>query len=196
MTGTAVPLPMPPEAGPRAAGLEGVVGFRLRRLQGLFVAHWGRWFRDLEPPVTPVQGGILLLVEDNPGLSQIALARLMKIEPPSLIQALAPLIRAGLVERYRPAGDRRAFALHLSRAGRALAEEVRAGIAAQERDLLAHLDETERRTLLALLDRALQSGEAALAIQPLSSSAEPSGPASGRPKDRLRESRGARLPGQ
>lgn len=163
MSRAAAPLALPPEDGPRADSLDNVVGFRLRRLQGLFVTHWGRWFRDLEPPVTPVQGGILLLIEDNPGLSQIALARLMKIEPPSLIQALAPLIRVRLVERYRPAGDRRAFALHLSRAGRALAEQVRAGIAAQERDLLAGLDEAERRTLLALLDKALGSGEAALA---------------------------------
>jgi DNA-binding MarR family transcriptional regulator len=163
MSRTAAPLSRPPEPGPRADSLDNVVGFRLRRLQGLFVAHWGRWFRDLEPPVTPVQGGILLLIEDNPGLSQSALARLMKIEPPSLIQALSPLIGARLVERYRPAGDRRAFALHLSRAGRAVAEEVRAATARQEADLLAKLDESERRTLLALLDRALESGEAALA---------------------------------
>jgi DNA-binding MarR family transcriptional regulator len=151
------------DEAPSAASLGGIAGFRLRRLQGLFVTHWGRWFRDLEPPVTPVQGGILLLIEDNPGLSQIALARLMRIEPPSLVQALMPLIRARLVERFRPAGDRRAFALHVSRTGRALAEQVRSGIAAQERDLLAGLSDAERRTFLALLDRALASGEAALA---------------------------------
>jgi DNA-binding MarR family transcriptional regulator len=159
---SAIPLAAELKAGPSAEALRGIMGHRLRRLQTLFVAHWGRWFQDLEPAITPVQGGILLLIEANPGLSQIALARLLRIEAPTLIQALTPLIEAGLVERFRPASDRRVFALHLSRVGRAMAEVVRAGAAAHEADLLRRLAPSERRLLADLLDKALASGEDAL----------------------------------
>jgi MarR family transcriptional regulator, temperature-dependent positive regulator of motility len=139
--------------------LDGLIGYRLRRLQGLFVAHWGRWFRDLGIAVTPVQGGILLLIGENPGLTQIALARLLKVEAPTLMQALSPLLEAGMVARRRSHQDGRAFALHLTdlgaRASRRIAEESRR----HETDLLAHLSEREREALLALLEKALARGD-------------------------------------
>jgi DNA-binding MarR family transcriptional regulator len=146
-----------------ATSLAAVAGFRLRRLQGLFVAHWAAWFRELGLAVTPVQGGILLLIDENPGLTQIALARLLRIEPPSLVQALNPLIETGLVERSRAAHDGRAVALHLSRAGREAVETVRRETPAQEADAQSSLSAEERTALLALLDKALASAEEALA---------------------------------
>jgi DNA-binding MarR family transcriptional regulator len=146
---------------PSAESLAAVAGFRLRRLQGLFVAHFAAWFRDVLA-VTPVQGGILMLVDENPGLTQIALARLLRIEPPSLTQALNPLVDAGLVERTRAARDGRAVALRLSRAGRQAVAVVRRETPAQELDAFSGLTAEERRTLLALLDKALASTEAAL----------------------------------
>jgi DNA-binding MarR family transcriptional regulator len=150
-------------AAPSADSLGEVVGFRLRRLQSLFVTHWAQIFRDLEPAITPVQGGIVYLVEENPGLSQIELAGLLRIEAPTLLQSLHPLIRAGLVTRYRSPQDRRAFALHLSRTGREMRDEIAMRIALQENGLLAGLTPQEREQFRALLDRALESAEAAVA---------------------------------
>lgn len=147
---------------PTAESLAGVAGFRLRRLQGLFVAHFAAWFRD-RLAVTPVQGGILMLVDENPGITQIALARLMRIEPPSLTQALNPLIDARLVERSRAVHDGRAVALTLSRTGRQAVATVRRETPAQELDALSGLTPEERRTFLFLLDKALASTETALA---------------------------------
>jgi DNA-binding MarR family transcriptional regulator len=146
-----------------ATSLAAVAGFRLRRLQGLFAAHYVAWFREAGLGVTPVQGGILLLVDENPGLTQIALARLLRIEPPSLTQALNPLIETGLVERSRAAHDGRAVALSLSPAGRQAVATVRRETPAQEADALSGLSAEERAALLALLDRALVSTEAAFA---------------------------------
>jgi DNA-binding MarR family transcriptional regulator len=148
--------------GETRAALDGLVGYRLRRLQGLFVAHWGRWFRDLDIAVTPVQGGILLLIGENPGLTQVALARLLKVEAPTLMQALTPLFDMGLVRRQRSRQDGRAFALHLTDAGVAVAKTVAAESFRHEADLLARLTEKERASLYALLEKALASGEAAL----------------------------------
>jgi DNA-binding MarR family transcriptional regulator len=148
--------------GESRASLDGLVGYRLRRLQGLFVAHWGRWFRDLEIGVTPVQGGILLLIGENAGLTQIALARLLRVEAPTLQQTLTPLLDAGYVARERSKQDGRAFSLSLTDAGAELARVIAAESRRHETDLLSGLSESERDTLLALLEKALASGEGAL----------------------------------
>lgn len=142
--------------------LDGLTGYRLRRLQGLFVSHWGRWFRDLDVAVTPVQGGILLLIGENAGLTQVALARLLNVEAPTLQQTLAPLIEAGLVKRTRSQHDGRAFALHLTEGGRETAELIAAESRRHEADLLSGLSQKERCELLVLLEKALASGEAAI----------------------------------
>ena len=146
-----------------ATSLAAVAGFRLRRLQGLFAAHYVAWFRKAGLGVTPVQGGILLLIDENPGLTQIAFARLLRIEPPSLTQALNPLIEAGLVERSRAVHDGRAVALSLSPGGREAVETVRRETPAQEAEALSGLTAGERAAFLNLLDKALASTEAALA---------------------------------
>jgi len=145
-----------------ATSLAAVAGFRLRRLQGLFVAHCMAWFQKAGLAVTPVQGGILRLIDENPGLTQIALARLLRVEPPSLAQALNPLIEAGHVERYRAVHDGRAVALHLTRTGREAAKVVERETPRQEDDALSALTAEERAQLLSLLDKALASTEAAL----------------------------------
>lgn len=149
-------------AGETRAALDGLAGYRLRRLQGLFVAHWGRWFREIDISVTPVQGGILLLIGENAGLTQIALARLLKVEAPTLMQALGPLLEMGLVKRRRSRQDGRAFALHLTDAGAAAARTIAAESLRHEADLLSGLTARERASLHALLEKALASGEAAL----------------------------------
>lgn len=143
--------------------LDGIVGFRLRRLQARWITHWGHWFRALGVSTTPVQGGILLLIRANPGISQVALARLLQVEAPTLMQALAPLTRAGLIARVRSPRDGRAFELRLSAAGTAVTDVIAADMGRQEDDLLAALSASERTTFLSLLDKALASADAATA---------------------------------
>lgn len=154
--------PAEPTVKVTAEAMAGVAGYRLRRLQTQWVAHWSRWFRRIGLEITPMQGGIMLLVDENPGLGQAALARLLMIEPPTLSQALAPLIDAGLVERYRATGDGRAVALHLSRAGRGAVDTARGAIADHEADLLKGLTKKERAQLVMLLDKAMASADRAI----------------------------------
>jgi DNA-binding MarR family transcriptional regulator len=146
---------------PTLAPLDGVTGFRLRRLHGLFVAHWATWFRGRNAPVTPVQGGILLLIKENAGITQVALARLMGVEAPTLTQALNPLVVAGLIERCRSARDGRAYALSLSPPGHAAATVVASEMHRHEADLLSGLTSHERGLLYELLETAIESAEAA-----------------------------------
>jgi len=160
----------PPET---AAALAGLVGIRLRLLQNVTVAHWGQWFRERGVTVTPVQGGILLLIEDNPGIGQKGLASLLSVEAPTLAQALAPLIDGRLVERYRSPRDGRAAALHLTREGARIAGIIRGAMHAHEADALHALSQTERRLLIRLLDKALAGAGVTLGPLPADGPEEP-----------------------
>lgn len=153
----------PGGAADPARALALVMGVRLRRLQALFARHWSQFFRAAEIDLSSVQGGLLLLIGDNPGVPQAGFARLLGVEPPSLAQTLAPLVEAGLVERRRDAADGRAMALHLTRRGETVARRIFDGQPQHEARLLAGLTIEERRTLLALLDKAVTSAERALA---------------------------------
>ncbi|MGK6317597.1 MarR family winged helix-turn-helix transcriptional regulator [Neorhizobium sp. DT-125] len=149
------------ETGP-AVLLDGVVGIRIRRLQTLFGSHWQSWFRARSLAVTPVQGGVLLLIRRHPGISQIALARRLRIEAPTLIQSLAPLIKQKLVARDRSIEDGRVYELRLTKAGLDAAVLVEASMPDHEADLLRNLSPEERQTFLALLDKAIAGAEAAI----------------------------------
>ncbi|MEQ1406621.1 MarR family winged helix-turn-helix transcriptional regulator [Neorhizobium sp. Rsf11] len=149
------------EAG-KAVLLPGVAGIRIRRLQSLFGSHWQGWFRARGLAVTPVQGGVLLSIRRHPGISQIALARRLRIEPPTLIQSLGPLIKQKLVERTRSLDDGRVYELRLTRAGLEAAALVEASMPEHEADLLRSLSPEERQTFLSLLDKAIAGAEVAL----------------------------------
>lgn len=92
---------VPPKGETEKSFFDTLFGIRIRRLQGLFGVHWQRWFRARGLAITPVQGGVLLAIRSNPGISQITLSRLMRIEPPTLVQTLGPLLKQGLVARVR-----------------------------------------------------------------------------------------------
>ena len=145
-----------------AKALSSVTGVRLRRLQALFARHWALFFRENGIELSSVQGGLLLLIGENPGLAQAGFARLLDIEPPSLAQTLAPLLEGGLVERRRDTRDGRAMALYLTPSGETLARMITQGQPRHEARLLARLTTQERRTLLALLDKAVASAEDAV----------------------------------
>jgi DNA-binding MarR family transcriptional regulator len=148
---------------PTADALSRITGVRLRRLQALFVRHWALFFRSRGVELSSVQGGLLLLIRENPGQSQTAFARVLDVEAPSLAQSLAPLVQAGLVLRYRAENDARAMALHLSKAGEAVAATISSGQPEHEQRLLEALTPQERSTLLALLDKAIAGAEASVA---------------------------------
>ena len=142
--------------------LEGVIGIRIRRLQSLFASHWQSWFRARALAITPVQGGVLLSIGSYPGISQISLARRLRIEAPTLIQSLTPLVTQKLVERLRSADDGRVYELRLTKAGLEAAALVENSAPEHEADLLRNLSPQERRTFLTLLDKAIAGAEAAV----------------------------------
>lgn len=139
--------------------LTGGYGHLFRRAHMLFGEHYIAYFAKEGVEITPVLGGMLILIDEHPGLSQIELARLMRIEGPSMWQHVARLIDLGYIERRRAENDRRAFQLHLSPYGRAVLVRVRRGMIQHQRVLLSALSERERDNLRAMLLRLIDHGE-------------------------------------
>jgi DNA-binding MarR family transcriptional regulator len=158
-----------PEAEPRdgdpaaidaidAAIVLEAVGYRLRRAHLLFVDHWNRVFTGLGLQIAPMQGGMLLLIDRNPGLSQIELGRVLGVEGSTMVQAIGRLTDMGLVQRYRLPDDRRRWALHLTRRGKQAVGVLEANLRRHEEELMSDFTAQEREAFSEMLGRLLRRG--------------------------------------
>lgn len=139
--------------GGRAKRLEDLLSWRLavagRLVRARADAHPG--FAELGAQAA----GILMRLAEEDGLTQVALARRQRVEPPTLCRMVDRLERAGAVERRPHPGDRRAVRVFLTEAGRRAARRGWAEVGALEEAVFARLDPTERSQLAALLGRVL-----------------------------------------
>lgn len=106
----------------------------------------------LEPfGIDPRQFALLNQIAIREGVTQQAIADAIWIPKSRMVALVDDLERRGLVERR--ASDRRAYALHLTDAGRALLRETRRAAVEHDAALTEGLSEEERETLLALLTK-------------------------------------------
>jgi DNA-binding MarR family transcriptional regulator len=145
--------------GPIKLGfLDGAVGFHLR------TAHEAA-FRSFLKRVGasnayPWRFAILVLIDANPGLTQVALARATRRDTSSLTPALDELCAGGLVTRIRQARDRRSYALKLTPLGKKAMQRLKASAAAHERELDRLVGSEQRGEFI----RTLQRISAGLAV--------------------------------
>jgi DNA-binding MarR family transcriptional regulator len=100
-------------------------------------------------------GALTILATEGP-LSQQRLAQRQGIDRTTMVAVVDELERAGAVERRRDAGDRRAYALQLTRKGRRLVTRAAAAAAESERRFLAPLAAEDQLRLKAALRRLLE----------------------------------------
>ncbi|WP_299394964.1 MarR family winged helix-turn-helix transcriptional regulator [Pelagibius sp.] len=100
----------------------------------------------------------LVVIGYGSGPSNDQLRRILGLSHPGTVRLVDRLVADGLVER-REGRDKRAIALHLSRRGRVLREELLKGRLAAIRPLLAPLTGAEQKTLSTLLHKMLSSME-------------------------------------
>ncbi|MDT3686072.1 MAG: MarR family transcriptional regulator [Pseudorhodoplanes sp.] len=143
----------------RLGRLSDQVGYLLRRASNVFSAHWALQFRDEGVTITPLQCGMLILIDENPGLTQIELARLLNVEGSTLWQLVDRLLKLGFIRRRRVPDDRRAFAIHLSSGGRRTLQHFEEGLRLHQRALLACLSDKEQGALSAMLLRVIEAGD-------------------------------------
>jgi DNA-binding MarR family transcriptional regulator len=132
-----------------ASRLNCIVGYATSRaaiqLKKAFRKHMG----PLQ--LKAVEFSVLVLVAANRQLNQKQLGAALDVSAPNLAVILDRLAERGLVKRERSTVDRRAQHLHLTPAGRALAERAEAIASAMENETLRVLSAAERALLLELL---------------------------------------------
>ena len=99
----------------------------------------------------------LILIVDNPDLSQTQLAGALAIERSNLVTIIDDLEKNGWIARNPAPNDRRTHALRATRAGRELLEKAFAAARAHEETLLAGLDDSEKSTLFSALRKIERS---------------------------------------
>jgi DNA-binding MarR family transcriptional regulator len=128
-----------------------LIGYQLRLAQRAIFAD----FADTvgESGISPGLFGILVVIGENPGLTQQALANAAHLDRSSVVTVLDKLEDRGLVERR--AADRRSNGLFLADQGTALLRKLKRKVASHERRVVQNLSATEREQLVALLQRIL-----------------------------------------
>lgn len=145
-----------------APALSNVVGYLLRRTHTAFQSYWMAQFHKPDTPITPVQGGMLVVVNENPGLTQTELARIMNVEGPTLMQSIDRLEENGYVQRTRRPGDRRSNSLRLTPLGNRMLKEIQAFLPVRDADLLCDFTAEERAEFVRLLTKALNRAHSRL----------------------------------
>ncbi|AFU05855.1 putative marR-family transcriptional regulator [Nocardia brasiliensis ATCC 700358] len=103
--------------------------------------------------VTVPQYAALLHLDENPGISAAALARLCGVTPPTMNTVLSNLQDRGLIERTPHAWHKNILETRLTEAGTAVMRDADARAVRVERAVAAGFTDAERATLQDLLTR-------------------------------------------
>ncbi len=141
--------PQAAEHVPSFTTLRGFLGYRLRRASMLIQADLAETLKPYE--LRMITFSALVLIRDNPGLSQSQLAAAMDVERPNLVVIVDELETRGLITRDRLATDRRTYALTVTKAGDQRCAEAVAAVEGHEARLFDGLSEADRKTVEAAL---------------------------------------------
>ena len=97
----------------------------------------------------------LHLIEATPGINQKDIARILSITRASVSVLIRKMVDLGLVDARPDKHDRRAAALHLTEAGRAIYDEVRRGQVAKVYEVLSVIPIETQRVIVEAMAHAL-----------------------------------------
>jgi len=107
--------------------------------------------------LTPALFAVLNVLGAREGTIQQELSADMAIDPSAMVKLINELESAGLAERRRRPGDRRAWEVSITPTGRRTLERAKRLVAQVEDEVLGGLTAGDRGQLLTLLRRALAS---------------------------------------
>ncbi len=131
--------------------LPDLIGYQLRLAQRAIFADFAQTVGATD--ISPGLFGILVVIGQNPGLTQQALANAAHLDRSSVVSVIDKLERRGLVSRR--AVDGRSNGLYLGVAGQALLRALKRKVAQHERRVAQNLSAAERTRLVSLLRRIL-----------------------------------------
>ena len=156
--------PSAASASPRSPDPSAWPAFLLSQVGAHSAGRFADWLAPLG--LKPPHAGILRALNRAEGLSQQALGEALGTFPSRLVVLLDELEARGLVERRDRPGDRRSYALHLTKAGREALEQIVRVAGQHQDDLCAALDESEREQLVGYLRRIAEQQGLAPGIHP------------------------------
>ncbi|GAB4140487.1 MAG: hypothetical protein Tsb0016_07720 [Sphingomonadales bacterium] len=141
------------ETGPEIdyGGLDESLGFHIRLAHATICRNFARAMADIN--LTQKQCATLRLIAANPGMPQVALARIISTDRATMMALINRLERSGLVERRPAPRDGRRQAIYLTPLGHQTLARAKEIIAAHERRLTRDFSESERQLLLTFLKR-------------------------------------------
>lgn len=134
----------------RLGPLDNFIGFNLRLAQEASFEVFAR--HTAAPHLKPGRFATLLIIEENPGLSQMDLARAIARDKSSVTPLIRSLCEDGLVERRPSETDRRSITLWLTAAGKEALRSLLAHARQHDRQLDALVGK-HKATFLALLKK-------------------------------------------
>ena len=127
-----------------------VIGYRLRRAQ---LAVYEDFQRDAPAPVAPSQLGILVIIDENPEMTQQQLCEGIGVDKSTFAISLDRLADRGLLRRVRSEDDRRRNSLSLTAKGKATVRAMLVHVARHEQRIFARLSAVEREQLMEILKK-------------------------------------------
>ncbi|OBY24910.1 MarR family winged helix-turn-helix transcriptional regulator [Leisingera sp. JC1] len=155
MTAKSAPTPRNTPAEPTDKLLHQFVGYNMKRA-------YMQIQDDMSETLAPLGLRIgtfsaLAVVMGSPGISQTQLSQMLNIKRSGVVVVVDELERASVLERAPVEGDRRAYSLVVTPAGKRLWQKAEKAVQAHEAALFSGLNAQEVLTLQDLLGRAARS---------------------------------------
>ncbi len=125
-------------------------GHLIRRAQQIAVSMF---YSTVGSEVTPVQYGVLRILQDYPGIDQVTLARLCALDTSTAANLAVRLEQSGFVKRMVPPRSKRFRLLRLTPQGVTLLKKLLPSGRLLSRRLLQALDKKEQKIFLRLLKK-------------------------------------------
>jgi DNA-binding MarR family transcriptional regulator len=128
--------------------LDDLIGYAVRRAQLSIYEDFARTLAAED--VTPQRFSSLVIIENNPGITQTRLSEVMGIARSGVVSIIDRFEENGLVER-KDSGDRRSYNLHLTRDGQKQLRRYKKAVMEHDARIAGALSADEKNQLRELL---------------------------------------------
>ena len=136
--------------------LSDLIGYNLHRAE---IASYRYFIQTLHPKTTPKQFSVLILVETNPGISQVDLGNQLGMDRATTMAVIDKLHNRKLLQRNKSSVDRRKHELNLTKSGKLVLRRLKRDIQTHENQLTKHLTGKDKKLLNNLLKQIRENLE-------------------------------------